>query len=1044
MAVSNKHILGQGETLRNTPFCVVLFRATVLLCFIGFNVFFGTVAHAQSGAEDISLSSPDALARTILAALPEDMPADQKSVWETRLWAADDLSIQVNSLHELGALLPLPAKTIYRLTKKFARQQIERPLAYQQPANGLGFADAHNPAQPATPHKPILAYGSAAALLTHAMVKQLIWQRLEKVSEVHFDGSLNQVPPPPSFPVPPPPPLSPIVSSLAPSAAAFTPLTTAAIATGAAAATAGVAAASSSSDDAAIGGSNGGGSNGGGSDGGGDNGGGSDDENLDTAVWETAEYQSNIGLDAISASTAFARGYRGDGVTVSVLDSPFDTDHADLSATFVSGFNAFDNSTTVHCPTNGCSSSHGTHVAGIIGGQKNDVGTHGVAPDVQIKPVKIFENDLSFVSNAQLVEAINAGSGAAITAMNNSWGSSKIDSVTHSGTTYYYKRPYLNYADNSSSEYIWAYQGSTALTGLPPDEITAWQNATQNTIIVFANGNDGLNTATGRVQLYSDANAQNEAITIDNSASAINQNIPSFRGSYPVIDSSLSGEWLTVIALDANNQIASFSNGCGEARAFCIAAPGVNINAPIDVDDTTNSSDASFGVKNGTSMAAPHVTGAIALLKQQFPNLTPSQLTSLVLSTATDLGAAGTDEIYGVGMLNLAEASRPQGSVSVAGADGQALSGVSPAQTAIQSSSVFGQAFMRKLISIGLVDSYQRSYVFEPALSAAQTYAVSAQDVVQLLSADTAEQHRFDIAQDTFFSISLPEEGAIADEQFSITAQAPGISLALGQDKATTGMLQRHQKAQGISDYLVSRSAFSQLSDASKNFRFMNPRFQLSKNLQLEMSHIQGSFDADRGFAEFSTYLGWSEQHNHLGASVGVLRENNTILGASMTGFYAPSTPAISKYITVETRHPIAQNTILSSRFINMATDVKMQNAEQVALSGIQANSYQLALDRWGGEADWLQKFIFSLPLATHSGSLQQMTTKGYSGNGYLTTIEHFDLANRSRQVDFGFSHQQSSWQGGKWLLMLHASQNVGGVKNKTDTGLYFGLNQLF
>ena len=315
-----------------------------------------------------------------------------------------------------------------------------------------------------------------------------------------------------------------------------------------------------------------------------------------------------------------------------------------------------------------------------------------MAPDVRIKPVKVFEDDLSFVSSQQLIQAINAGSGTAITAMNNSWGTSKVDSVTHNGASYYYKRPYRNYADNSSSEYIWAYQGGTALTGLPPDEITAWQNATQDTIIVFANGNDGLNTATGRVQLYTDANAQNEAIIIDNAASAINANIPSFRGSYPTIDSSLSGEWLTVVALDQNNQIASFSNGCGEAASFCIAAPGVSINAPIDVDDTTNSSDASYGLKNGTSMAAPHVTGALALLKQQFPNLTPTQLTSLVLSTATDLGASGTDNVYGVGMLNLAEASQPQGSVSVAGANGQALTGVNPAQTNIQSSRAFGQA----------------------------------------------------------------------------------------------------------------------------------------------------------------------------------------------------------------------------------------------------------------------------------------------------------------------------------------------------------------
>ena len=92
------------------------------------------------------------------------------------------------------------------------------------------------------------------------------------------------------------------------------------------------------------------------------------------------------------------------------------------------------------------------------------------------------------------------------------------------------------------------------LTGLSPAEITAWQNATQNTIVVFANGNDGLNT--GQIRLYSDAQMQNSALSISNSSSSgLNANIPSFRGSYPVIiDSSLSGEWLTVVAVDQSNR----------------------------------------------------------------------------------------------------------------------------------------------------------------------------------------------------------------------------------------------------------------------------------------------------------------------------------------------------------------------------------------------------------------------------------------------------------------------------------------------------------
>ena len=54
--------------------------------------------------------------------------------------------------------------------------------------------------------------------------------------------------------------------------------------------------------------------------------------------WETAEYNANYGLGAINASTAYARGFTGDGVPVSLLDLPFDTNHADLQANLTTAY----------------------------------------------------------------------------------------------------------------------------------------------------------------------------------------------------------------------------------------------------------------------------------------------------------------------------------------------------------------------------------------------------------------------------------------------------------------------------------------------------------------------------------------------------------------------------------------------------------------------------------------------------------------------------------------------------------------------------------
>jgi subtilase-type serine protease len=66
--------------------------------------------------------------------------------------------------------------------------------------------------------------------------------------------------------------------------------------------------------------------------------------------------------------------------------------------------------------------------------------------------------------------------------------------------------------------------------------------------------------------------------------------------------------------------------------------------------------DSLYADYSGTSMAAPHVTGALGLLMERFPYLDNSQVRDVLLTTATDLGETGVDEIYGWGLVNLRKA----------------------------------------------------------------------------------------------------------------------------------------------------------------------------------------------------------------------------------------------------------------------------------------------------------------------------------------------------------------------------------------------------
>lgn len=119
-------------------------------------------------------------------------------------------------------------------------------------------------------------------------------------------------------------------------------------------------------------------------------------------VFSLQEAKQKVGwsISAFNLPDAWRKAGQGEGVTVAVLDSGCDLDHPDLNDNLVilKGSN-FINPRKAPDDDN----AHGTHVAGIIAAENNDLGMVGVAPKAKIMPVKVLDGE----GNGSLLSVAN-------------------------------------------------------------------------------------------------------------------------------------------------------------------------------------------------------------------------------------------------------------------------------------------------------------------------------------------------------------------------------------------------------------------------------------------------------------------------------------------------------------------------------------------------------------------------------------------------------------------------------------------------------------
>lgn len=389
-----------------------------------------------------------------------------------------------------------------------------------------------------------------------------------------------------------------------------------------------------------------------------------------------AEYLANWGLKMINALPAYLKGLTGKGIIVAVSDTGLDINHPEFLGRISPKLRNFgtdkkpdDVSHAIY--KNKSLAGHGSHVAGIIGAARDGVGMQGVAYGSVVLPLRSIEVEGYDTANEALRYA--ADNGAQI--FNGSYGPPEYptpemqDQFGSRVANPNYK--VLNYQS--------IFFGPQDLK----DEYSALSYAAKkDVVLVFAAGNGRrdqpgqyteIPSGAGMFPLITPDYIKSGKIKfLDTDAMSRNDDLQN-PSTYKFLDptnpkiatmdlSDLKGSLIAVVAVGKDGKLASYSNRCGDAAEWCIAAPGGtgdgkkenNIYSTWPTNDPVEG-NIGYNYLAGTSMAAPHVTGAAAVVRSAFPFMNARQTIETILTTTTKNGYED-QALYGQGLLNLGAA----------------------------------------------------------------------------------------------------------------------------------------------------------------------------------------------------------------------------------------------------------------------------------------------------------------------------------------------------------------------------------------------------
>ena len=388
-------------------------------------------------------------------------------------------------------------------------------------------------------------------------------------------------------------------------------------------------------------------------------------------------FEAQWGLHAINAHRAYGNAHLlegpdaapGTGVTIGVIDTGIDTEHP-----IFEGKTIFLDLLFGATGDTGEEGSHGTAVASIAAGGQSDNpnAPHGVAwgADLAVWAIPLGTGD-NVYDPITLEELAETDEGFAeifqpVFAWRDAGGDLDILNLSFG---------FEGIIDRYAEEDLRANFSETIAA-------LAQADTADKTILVWAAGNQNGDRCGFGVEHCVDGRIEAVSVGI----------LP---GLLAYME-ELQGHSIAVVALTPDGGgIASFSNRCGIASDFCIAAPGEEVRFAYYGPDDEVDGVRGYAEGRGTSFAAPMVSGGLAVMKHLFRDqLANEELVSRLFLTADDTGIYADRDIYGNGRMDLGAATSPVGVLDVPITTGLAgMAHASLNSTGLRFGAAFGDGF---------------------------------------------------------------------------------------------------------------------------------------------------------------------------------------------------------------------------------------------------------------------------------------------------------------------------------------------------------------